>query len=94
MQVDKELLHKVAAVARLNLKDDEVNKFIPQIKEILEYFSLLNELNTDGIEPSFQPIVIKNRLREDIPKEPLSQKDALLNSSQNSNGYFKGPKAV
>lgn len=94
MKVDKELLEKVASVARLKLTDKEIDKFIPQVKDILDYFSVLEKVDTKNVKPSFQPIELKNRLREDKVTEPLSQKDALKNSTQTQDGYFKGPKAV
>lgn len=94
MEVDKQLLENVAKVARLKLTNNELDEFIPQVKEILESFQILNEVNTDNVKPSFQPVPIKNRLREDIPKEPLSTKDALKNTKFKQGTYFKGPKAV
>lgn len=94
MKVDKELLEKVASVARLKLTDKEIDKFIPQVKDILDYFSVLEKVDTKNVKPSFQPIELKNRLREDKVTEPLSQKDALKNSTQTQDGYFKGPKVV
>jgi len=94
MDVDKNLLLKVAEVARLKLSEEEIEKFIPQMKEILECFSQLNGIDTDGVRPSFQPIPLKNRLREDSPREPLTQNEALKNSKFKQDGYFRGPKAV
>lgn len=94
MKVDKELLENVAKVARLELTEEEKTKFIPQVKEILDSFEILKEVNTDNIKPSFQPIPIKNRLREDIPKSSLSTKNALKNTKLKQDTYFRGPKAV
>jgi len=94
MEVNKELLQNVAKVARLKLTNKEIDAFIPQVKEILDSFQILSEVNTDNIKPSFQPIPIKNRLREDIPREPISIEDALKNTSLKQDTYFKGPKAV
>lgn len=94
MEVDKDMLKKVGEVARIKLTGNEIDRFIPQVKEILEYFSLLEEVDTENVKPSFQPIEIKNRLREDKAEKPLSQEEALANSKQNKDGYFKGPKAV
>ncbi len=94
IHVDKELLTHVADVARLRLTDEEIEKFIPQIEEILEQFSLLSKVDTDGCEPSFQPVKLKQALRGDIPNECLTQEEALSNSKHNKDGYFKGPKAV
>lgn len=92
--VDEELVKHVAKVARLELTDKEVKKFVPQLKEIIETFSQLQEVDIKDIEPSFQPIKIDVNMRDDEVKESLSQEDALKNSKFNKEGYFQGPKAV
>ena len=94
MEVDRKLLEHVAEVARLKLDNEEIDKFLPQLKEALEFFSKLNELNTDKVKPSFQPVEIKDAMREDIEKKCLSQDDALSLTEHKKNGYFKGPRAV
>jgi aspartyl-tRNA(Asn)/glutamyl-tRNA(Gln) amidotransferase subunit C len=94
MDVNKKMLEKVASVARIDLTEDEKETFVPQVKEILDYFELLQEVDTLDVEPSFQPILLRNRLREDIPKNPLSKNEVFKNSSNNQDDYFKGPKAV
>ena len=77
MEVNKELITHVANTARLTLTDDEIEQFVPQIKEILETFSKLDEVDTKGIEPSFQPFPLKNAFREDKVEPSLSQKFTL-----------------
>ena len=94
MQVDNELIKKVASVARLKLTGNEITRFTPQVKEILDYFEKLNEIDTNSVKASFQPVEIRNRMREDSVNIPLTQQLALKNSTQNKDGYFKGPKAV
>ena len=94
MKVDKELIEHTAELARLKLTDAEIKKFLPQLKEILESFSKLDEVNTNNVKPSFQPVELKNMLREDKIKPCLKQKQALKNSKQNKDGYIKGPMAV
>jgi aspartyl-tRNA(Asn)/glutamyl-tRNA(Gln) amidotransferase subunit C len=93
MKVDRELIGHVADVARLKLTEHEIDIFLPQLKEILETFSELDKIDVSGTEPSFQPVPLKNAMREDTPKESLSQEQALSNSSSNKDGYFKGPSA-
>ena len=94
MDIDKKLLEHVAQVARLKLTEKEMEKFLPQLKEALEFFSQLQDVNTDGVKPSFQPVEIKNVLREDIEKECLTQDEALSLAEHKKEGYFKGPRAV
>jgi len=94
MEIDRKLLEHVADVARLNLTEEEIKKFLPQLKEALEFFSQLKEVNTENVKPSFQPVEMKNSMREDKEKECLSQEDALSLAEHKKDGYFKGPKAV
>ncbi len=95
MRVDEELIRHVAKVARLNLSEGEIKKFVPQFKEILESFEILNEVDVKDTKMSIQPIEIRNILREDTPKEGFTQSEALMLSKNNKKeGYFKGPKAV
>ena len=94
MEIDRKLLEHVAEVARLKLTDEEINKFLPQLKEALEFFSQLQEVNTNGVKPSFQPVELKNAMREDYEKKCLSQDEALSLTEHKKDGYFKGPRAV
>lgn len=94
MKVDEKLIRHVADVARLELTNEEMHEFLPQLQEILNSFSELDKVNTDGLKPSFQPVPIRNVLREDKAGKCLSQDDALSNTGQKKDGYFRGPKAV
>ncbi len=94
MKVDKELIEKVASIARLNLTEAEVKKFLPQLKDILDAFSKIDKADTGNTKPSFQPVELKGAMREDKKGKCLSQKEALANTEHKKDGYFKGPRAV
>jgi len=94
MNIDKELIKRVAELSRLRLQGNEIEKFTKDFKEILDVFSKINKLDTDNTKPSFQPVEIKNFSREDKVEKSLSQEEALSNTSDKKDGYFKGPKAV
>lgn len=94
MKVDKELIEKVASVARLNLTDAEIKKFLPQMKDILDAFSKIDKVNTEKTKPSFQPVELKNSLRKDKKGKCLTQEEALSNTEHKKDGYFKGPRAI
>jgi aspartyl-tRNA(Asn)/glutamyl-tRNA(Gln) amidotransferase subunit C len=93
MKIDKELITKVAKNARLNLSAKEVNDFIKDFNDILSNFSVLDEVKTDNVKPSFQPIPVKNVFREDKVGKCFTQDEALSNTKHSKDGYFKGPKA-
>jgi aspartyl-tRNA(Asn)/glutamyl-tRNA(Gln) amidotransferase subunit C len=95
MRVDEELIKHVSKVARINLSDAEIERFVPQFKEILEAFSVLDEVDVIDTKMSIQPIEVRNVLREDMPMPSFLQEDALSQAKNNKkDGYFKGPKAV
>ncbi len=97
LEVTKELIKKVAQNARLNLTEEELEKFVPQIKEIiLSSFNKLDEFDVSNTKPSFQPVEMGNRFRKDEVKKGITQEEALSNviSKLKEEGYFKGPKAM
>ncbi len=94
MEVNEELIKKVAKNARLKLSDSEIKEFVPQFKEILDLFSELAKVDTKDVKPSFHPIDIKNNMREDKILKSLSQEEALANVKFQKDGYIKGPKVV
>ena len=94
MEVDTDLVKHVAELARLKLTDAEIKRFTPQLKEILESFKVLEEVDTKDAKPAFHPVDLKNFMREDKTESSLSQEKSLENSKNNKDGYFKGPKSM
>jgi len=94
MKVDKDTILGVASNAKLELSTAEIKEFLPELKEILDAFSSIEKVDTKNAKPSFQPIEIKNVLREDKEEECLSVEDALKNTQHKKDNYFKGPKVL
>lgn len=94
IQINKELIERITGNARLNLTEKEKDKFVKELKEIIDAFSKLDEIDTKDAEISLQPVELKNVLREDKAKECLTQEEALSLTEHKKDGYFKGPKVV
>jgi len=94
VKINKELIEHVAEVARLNLTEKEIEKFSKELREIIELFSKLDEVDTKDIETNLQPVVLKNMLREDAIEKSFTQEEALSLTDHKKDGYFKGPKAI
>ncbi len=94
MEITPELVKRVAANARLNLKEEEVKKFAAEMKEILATFEKLAEVKTENVEPSFHPIPVKNVVREDKPEKCLDREEALSLTPHRKDKYFRGPKTI
>jgi len=85
--VDAEEVRHVAELARIDLDEDEVERFATQFVEILEYFDTLETVPTVEAEPD-----LTNVMRDDEIEASLSREDALANAPETEDGYFKGPR--
>ncbi len=93
-KVSKSDVKKVAAVARLNLSEKELEKFSGELEKILEAFRELESIETTSVKPSFQPIPMANVLRDDRAEPSLPQAKALKNARNREAGFVKGPRVV
>lgn len=92
--ITEETVRKVAKIARLGLTGSETAQFAKDMEGILAAFDNLKAVETDRVEPSFQPLDIKNAMREDREEPCLSQEEALANTGNKERGYFRGPKVM
>lgn len=86
-----EKVEKVAEIARLELEEEEKEGFAEDFENILDWFTELDKIETEDVEPAFHPIEIKNEMREDELEPGLSQEEALELTEHEEDGYFKGP---
>ncbi len=94
MQVDKETLHKVAHLARLNIKPEEETKLLDDMSEILTWVNKLEEVDTEGVEPLTHMTAEVNAMRTDKAVQTISREDALKNAPEKSDKFFKVPKVL
>ena len=87
-------LSRAVKLARIELTPDEERRLAPQLGEVLQYVNKLNELDVSDVEPTAHAAPLSNVMREDQPRETLSQEDALRNAPKTANGLFVVPKIV
>ncbi len=92
--IDADKVRHVANLARLHVSEDEVQRYVGQLSRIFDYVDLLNEVNTDNVEPLTHALPITNILREDVVRPSLSTEQALANAPQSDRGYFLVPKVL
>ena len=94
MSVSEKEVRYVANLARLQLSENEVKNLSKDMNNILGYMNLLNELDTENIEPLEHVIDLKSRLRSDIAEQPMTHADALKNAPDADSDYFRVPKVI
>ncbi len=82
----------VARLARLALTDSEKEMFARQLGDIVGYFNLLNELNTENVEPMAHAVPVKNVMREDQVEKKYSRDEMLAISPFEEDGFIRVPK--
>ncbi|WP_254822376.1 Asp-tRNA(Asn)/Glu-tRNA(Gln) amidotransferase subunit GatC [Haloglomus halophilum] len=85
--VDPEEVRHVAGLARVDLEDDEVERFAEQFGDILAYFDALDDVPETDREAD-----LVNVFRADEVHEGLTQEEALQNAPESEDGRFKGPR--
>jgi aspartyl-tRNA(Asn)/glutamyl-tRNA(Gln) amidotransferase subunit C len=94
MGITMQDVEHVAGLARLELTPEEKEKFTGQLNAILKYMDKLNELNTDGVEPTSHVLPLVNVMREDEPRPSWPIEQVLKNAPDEEDGQFKVPAVL
>ena len=93
MKKDSELIDKIGKLARLNIDDNEKPMFTEQLKEILDYMGVLNNVNVQNVEPMFHGCVEEKELRPDLVI-PFDSTRIMAIAHKNKNNYFEVPNII
>lgn len=85
---DEEIRH-IALLARLGISDAEVEKFREELSSILENMDILQQVDTTGLPPTSQSVVLENVYREDEAKPSLPVSEVLANAPVQEDNSFK-----
>ncbi len=91
MAISKDDVVHVARLARLELTDEELDRFAGQLDAILEAVGKVSELDLSGVEPTLHPLELSNVWAEDEPKPSLPVEDALANAPEVEDDAFRVP---
>ena len=81
---------RLAALSRLKLSEEEIERFRGELSEILEYVEKLNAVKTSGLEPTYQVTGLKNIMRDDEVRDyGYTSGELLKNAPALQNKQFK-----
>jgi aspartyl-tRNA(Asn)/glutamyl-tRNA(Gln) amidotransferase subunit C len=92
--IEKKDVEYVAWLARLDLSEEEKERFTKQLGQVLEHAEKIKSLDTEDIEPTSHVVPLKNVMREDRVSPGLSQEEALSNAPRREGGYFVVPRIL
>jgi len=91
-------VRKIAKLAHLEISDEEVALYTPQMADIVKYVEQLNELDTEDVEPMLGGLTAEGEktetIREDRPRGSFTQEEALSEAPSGVAGHFQVPKVL
>lgn len=94
MNLTREDVAKVAALAKLEFSETELERFTQQLGKIVAFVEQLSAVETDGVEPMAHPLDVHSAIRPDIRCEGLSRDAALANAPKSDGEFFLVPPVM
>jgi aspartyl-tRNA(Asn)/glutamyl-tRNA(Gln) amidotransferase subunit C len=85
-----QVLH-VARLARLELSEEEVDRFGGELSKVLDYIGTIGELDLEQVPPTSHVVAVENVLRDDVPRPSLPAEVALESAPDAAPGGFRVP---
>jgi aspartyl-tRNA(Asn)/glutamyl-tRNA(Gln) amidotransferase subunit C len=94
MAISREQVLHVARLARLDLRDEEVERLTGELGAILDAVSKVAELDLADVPPTSHPLDLVNAWAEDEPHDSLALEDVFANAPAREGDLFKVPPTV
>ena len=92
IRVDEALVKEIAFLARLDLSEEEIQAFVSQFKDILEYVSILNEVDTEDVPPAYLSSANRSVTRDDRIEASVPTAEFLANTPESRDEYVVIPR--
>lgn len=90
-RITREEVAHVAGLARLELSDDELDRFTGQLDAVLDHAADVAALDLHEVEPMAHPLPLANVVRPDAPRACLDRDEVLAQAPAAEDGQFRVP---
>jgi aspartyl-tRNA(Asn)/glutamyl-tRNA(Gln) amidotransferase subunit C len=94
MSVDTATVKRVARLARIKVKDEDLPRLAGELNVILNFVEQLNEINVENVEPLTSVVAMDMRKRKDVVTDGHYPKDVTKNAPASEDDFFMVPKVV
>jgi aspartyl-tRNA(Asn)/glutamyl-tRNA(Gln) amidotransferase subunit C len=92
MSLSRDQVEHVARLARLELTDEEVGRFVDELSKVLDHIETIGELgDMEDVPPTSHVVEVENALRADEPRPSLPRDEALASAPDAALGGFRVP---
>ena len=92
--ISREDVAHVARLARLDVTEDELDRFAGQLAAVLEHAADIAALDTAGVTPTAHPFPLVNVLRDDVVAASLDRDEVLAMAPSAEDGRFRVPRIL
>jgi aspartyl-tRNA(Asn)/glutamyl-tRNA(Gln) amidotransferase subunit C len=94
MKITASTVRHLATLSKISLSEDEIPAMVKDLTEILKYVEMLDELDTDGVEPTYQVTGLSNVFRDDVVQPQIAREKLLALAPDMKNNQVKVPKVL
>ena len=91
MELSREDVRHVAKLARIGLREDELDRYLGDLRGILEHIGKIAELDLSGVPPTSHPLDLENSMGEDVPRPSWPREQMLALAPEAADGGFRVP---
>ena len=84
----------VARLARIELSEDELDRYAGQLADVLEHAAAVSALDTEGVAPTSHPLPLRNVMRDDEVQPSLDRQEVLAEAPAAEEGRFRVPRIL
>jgi aspartyl-tRNA(Asn)/glutamyl-tRNA(Gln) amidotransferase subunit C len=74
---------------RMSLSEEEITRLQHQLSQIIDYFQVLQQVDTEGVPPTSHTLALENVMRDDEPRPSYPAEDILANAPLSEGGFFR-----
>jgi aspartyl-tRNA(Asn)/glutamyl-tRNA(Gln) amidotransferase subunit C len=94
MSVDQATVRRIARLARIKVKDEDVPKLAGELSSILQWIEQLNEVDVSKVEPLTSVVAMNMKMRQDEVTDGHYAPEVVKNAPRQEDNFFMVPKVV
>jgi aspartyl-tRNA(Asn)/glutamyl-tRNA(Gln) amidotransferase subunit C len=94
MPLSREVVRRIAMLARLELEEQDEAAVTEQLDHILQHFEKLAELETADVAPTAHVVEMAEAFRDDVVTNPAATEELRVNAPARDGDFFKVPKII
>ena len=89
MRLTTEEIRHIAMLARVGMSDEEIEQMRDQLSHILENFDVLNQVDTEGVEPTGHSVDLDTVMRADEATDSYPRDDVMANAPLTEGDFIR-----